>query len=414
MAQPLSRRTFLKKTAKTAAVALSAASYSRVRGANDRLNIGIIGCGDRGIGTHMPGINKHAKDMNVVITAVADPWRIAREKASAQAKQWYGQDARQFASHRELLALDDIDAVTIASCDHQHSIQLKDTAEAGKHCYCEKPLARNMAELNAAFDAVKKAGIVVQIGTQLRSHPPFAGCRKLYQTGIFGHVSRVEQARNMEKPFWNASIKDIKSEDIAWDEFLMGAECEFDPVKYSKWMGYREFCDGSVPQLGVHFIDLMHYITGAKVPERCVCMGGTFTWADENKFTVPDQVQALWTYPEGFMMSYLTNTGNSNGYMTKILSDEGTLDMTNWDAATYSADGGARRSGKIRGVKTVEEVPIDDHFLNWLKCIKTGGTPIAPIEAGFAHSVASIMSVKAMDTGKRTTYNPASRQILLG
>jgi predicted dehydrogenase len=411
MSRSLSRRAFLKETA-TAAAAMSAASYARVPGANDRLSVGIIGCGSRGKGVHMPGIHDHSESQNVEITAVCDPWRIAREEAAAKAKEWYGKDVRQFASHRGLLALDDIDAVTICSCDHQHSRQLKDVAEAGKHCYCEKPLARDMDELNAAYDAVKKAGIVVQIGTQLRSHPPFAGCRKLYQTGIFGHVSRIGQVRNLERPFWGGRVKDVKKGDIAWDEFLMGAECEFDPVRYSRWMGFRQFCDGPVPQLAVHFIDLIHYITGAKVPTRCVTMGGVYTWGGEFEFTVPDQVHALWDYPEGFMVSYLTNCGNGSGNLTKILSDEGVLDMTNWDEPTYSADGGVRRSGKIRGVNAVEPVPIDDHFLNWLKCIRSGETPIAPIEAGFTHSVASIMSVRAMDTGKRITYDPEKRQII--
>ena len=176
MQESFSRRNFLKTAAVgSAALTLSATSYSRVIGANDRISIGIIGCGGRGVGAHMAGVNKHAKSQNIEITAVCDPWRIRQEAAAAKAKEWYGRDARKFSSYRDLLALKDIDAVMIASCDHQHTTHLKAAAEAGKDVYCEKPLAMRLDRLKGACDAVKKANIIVQIGTQLRSLPSFTG-----------------------------------------------------------------------------------------------------------------------------------------------------------------------------------------------------------------------------------------------
>ena len=403
-----SRRNFLKKvSAGGAALALSAVSYSRVIGANERISIGIIGCGSCGVGVHMPSVHKHAKSQNIEITAVCDPWRVARETAAAKTKEWYGRAARQFVSYRELLAAEDVDAVMIASCDHQHTTHLQAAAQAGKDAYCEKPLARRMDKLIAACDAVKEAGIVVQIGTQRRSYPSFAGCRELYMTGILGTVGRIEQCRNMEKPYWYAPIKDVKKDDIDWDEFLMDVpKRPFDPMLYSCWFGYREFCDGPVPQLGAHFIDVVHYITGAKFPKSCVCLGGTFTWKDEHNFTTPDHVQALWVYPEGFMLSYSTNCGNGSGNSTKIFGDEGVLDMTQTNAPVYSAEGGGRNP--------VKEVQVPDHFLNWLQCLRSRETPVAPVEAGYQHAVACIMAVQAFDTGKRMIYDAEKRQIREG
>jgi len=411
-----SRRRFLRTAvAGSAALAMSATSYSRVVGANERISIGVIGCGSRGVGAHMAGVNEHAKSQNIEITAVCDPWRVRQEVASAQAKEWYGRAARKFTSYRDLLALEDVDAVMIASPDHRHTVHLKAAAEAGKDIYCEKPLAMRLDSLIEACDAVKKAKAVCQIGTQLRSLPSFTGCRELYKTGILGTVGRIEQCRNGEKPYWYGYIKDVKEEDLDWKEFLGDRPMRpFDPVLYSGWYGYREFSDGPVPGLGSHFIDLVHYITGAKFPTSCVCLGGTFTWKDEHNFTCPDHVQALWVYPEGFMVSYSTNFGNGSGNSFKIFGDQGVMDMVNWTEPMISAEGGGKRMGQIRGNKRVDDVAHPDHFLDWLQCLRTRGTPNASIDAGYQHAVAVIMAMQSYDTGKRTVYDSEKREIREG
>jgi predicted dehydrogenase len=424
-----SRRKFLRTAATgSAALALSprlwagaprplgGANNARVLGANDRISIGIIGCGGRGLGAHMPGVHEHAKSQNIEITAVCDPWRLRQEEASAKAKEWYGREARKFSSYRDLLALKDIDAVMIASCDHQHTTHLKAAAEAGKDAYCEKPLAMTLDSLKGACDAVKKAKVVVQIGTQLRSFPSFTGCRELYKTGILGNVGRIEQCRNGEIPYWYGYVKDVKKEDVAWREFLMDRpDRPFDPVLYSGWYGYREFSDGPVPGLGSHFIDLVHYITGAKFPTSCVCLGGTFTWKDEHKFTCPDHVQALWIYPEGFMVSYSTNFGNGSGNSFKIFGDQGVLDMVEWNSPVLTAEGAnSKKKGPIRGKNPVKDVPMPDHFLDWLQCLRTRQQPNASIDAGYQHAVACIMAMQSYDTGKRMIYDHEKREIRLG
>src|SRR5512146_2338955 len=114
------RREFLKTStglalgALTPSFALTAAERARSIGANDRIRIGQIGCGGRGIGAHMAGIYKHVKETNFEITAVCDPWRLAREKANAKVKEWFGREARQFVSYRDLLQYTELDAVMIA------------------------------------------------------------------------------------------------------------------------------------------------------------------------------------------------------------------------------------------------------------------------------------------------------------
>ncbi len=414
MSTSYSRRNFLK-TAGTAAMAMSAVSYSRVLGANERISIAQIGCGGRGIGAHMAGVHPHDQAQNVEFTAVCDPWKQRREEAAETAKQWYGRAPRQFVSYRDVVALDDIDAVMIASCDHQHTTHLKAAAEAGLDVYCEKPLAMKLDRLKAAVDAVRKNKVVCQIGTQLRSYGSFTGCKKLYETGILGTIGRIEQCRNGNIPYWYSRIRPAAEKDVDWKEFLMDKPMRpFDPVKFAAWYGYREFSDGPVPGLGSHFIDLVHYITGAKFPESCVCMGGTFTWKDKYEFTAPDHVQALWTYPEGFMVSYSTNFGNGSGNSFKMFGDAGVLDMLNWGSPVLSADGHAANKIDIRGKQPVEPVPMPDHYLDWLRCMRTRETPNASIDAGYQHAVACIMAMQSYDSGRKTLYNPQKREIKAG
>jgi predicted dehydrogenase len=416
MQRSSSRRTFLKTASVGAAVAtISATSYARVLGANDRISIGVIGCGRRGLGAHMPGVYQHAQTMNVEITAVADPWRPSREAAAAKVKEWYGRPARMFVSYRDILALDDVDAVMIASCDHQHTTHLEATAQAKKDVYCEKPLGMDFERVKRACDAVKAAGVVCQIGTQVRSLPTSTACHELYKHGVFGKISRIEQCRNGNRPYWYSRLADAKENDVDWKEFLMHRPPRpFRADHFTGWYGVRDFSDGPIPGLASHFVDLIHYITGAKFPESVVAQAGIFTWKDEHHFTCPDQVEATWIYPEGFMVHYSTNYGNSHGSHIHFYGQHGTLNMTPWSAPKISGLGAVEKSELGREEVPVEPIETPDHFLDWLQCIRTRGTCRAPVEAGYQHAVAVLMAVRAHDTGRRQIYDPEKREIREG
>jgi predicted dehydrogenase len=411
------RRNFLKTAAAgMTAAAMSARSYARIMGANERIRLGQIGCGGRGIGAHLMGVHKHDKAENAEYVAVSDPYRGNREKAAAHCQQWYGTNVKQCVSYREVLAMKDVDAVLIASLDHHHATHLEAAAKAGKHAYVEKPLARTLAELIRCVDAVRAAGIVVQNGTQIRSLPTSTGCRELWQSGILGKPSRIEQCRNAARPYWySREIKGLKQEDVDWNEFLMNApKRPFDPKVYYGWYGYLDYTDGPVANLGCHFTDLYSYITGLGFPTSCVCHGGVFTWKDERKFTCPDHVEALWVYGEDLMVAYSTNFGNSGGNRHRYFCEKGQLILDNWSAPTYTAEGGLKRDGSIRGVNEVKAIDTPDHFLDWLQCLRTGRTPRAPLEAGYLHTVTCLMAVEAFRTGRRTTYDRAKRAIVAG
>jgi predicted dehydrogenase len=282
---PRSRREFLASITAAGAVSLvaprgvDARTVRRSFGANDRIRIGVIGCGNRGLDTEMASVRDHAKEENLEVIAVYDPWRVARENAAAKAKEWFGTDAKQCRSVDELLGLADVDAVFISSPDHWHSAHLEAATSARKHVYVEKPMAIDIGELNRAYTTAKASGVVIQVGTQLRSTPVAMGCRELVKSGKLGRLSRIEQVRNGERPYWYEHLNpDVRSEDLDWQTFAKGRTTKaFDPILYSAWYGYWEFSQGPVPQWAVHFLDTAHFIAGLGIPESCVCLGGFYT-----------------------------------------------------------------------------------------------------------------------------------------
>ncbi len=418
MKHQMTRRNLLKivgsaATTSVLPLSVSAATQRRSVGANDRIRIGMIGCGDRGRNAHMKGIYKHVKETNFEIVALADPWRVARETANDMVKEWFGREAQQCVSYRQLLELKDIDAVMIASCDLHHTAHLEASARAGKHIYCEKPIAVEFPDLVRAVDAVKEAGTVVQVGTQIRSLPSIVGARDLFRTGIFGKLSRVEECRNAERPYWYHYLKDVREEDVDWKEFLHGLpQRPFRSDIYSGWYGHYDFSRGPIPNLGAHFIDLMNFITGATFPTSCVCLGYiNETWKDEHNFTNPNVIQATWTYPEGFLVSSSNNLANGAGCIRKLYGDKGSLDISNWSKPTYDCEGAPRRDGTIRGKNEVRPTEHPDHFLNWLQCVRSGEKPNAPIDAGYQHAVPVIMAMKSFESGRKTMYDPIKREI---
>jgi predicted dehydrogenase len=413
-----SRREFLTSITAAGAVSLvaphslDARTVQRSIGANDRIRIGIIGCGSRGIGTEMASVRDHAKQENLEVVAVYDPYRLAKENAAAKAKEWFGTTATQCRSVDELLGLKEVDGVFISSPDHWHAAHLEAATKAGKHVYVEKPMANDIAELNRAYAAAKASGVVIQVGTQLRSTPIAMGCRELVKAGKIGRISRIEQVRNGERPYWYEYLNpEVRADDLDWNTFTKGhTNKAFDPILYTGWYGYWQFSQGPVPQWGVHFLDTAHFIADLGIPQTCVCLGGVYTWKDEHAFTAPDQVQALWHYPEGLMISYTTNFGNSAGDVIRYCGDKGILKL-GWSDATLSADGGIHRDGSIRGENKVEPIEQTDHWVNWYRCMRDGTMPNASLDAGYQHSVASIMATMSYETGRRTRFDPAKRTI---
>jgi predicted dehydrogenase len=317
--------------------------------------------------------------------------------------------------------MDDVDAVIIGTPDHLHCKQIVAAARAGKHIYVEKPIAMNMKELIEAHDTVKKHGVVVQQGTQKRSDPPALAAKEFIAAGKLGKILKVEQARNSYSPYWQSYggeefFKDQPTaRDVAWRLFLGDRpDRPFNAQQYMGWYGYREFSQGPHTNLMVHFIDLVHYVTGASIPSRVVTLGGTYRWKDE--FTAPDSVEVALEYPEGFIVRYCTMFGNSGGRCAQWYGTLGTLDAKNLSAnVPWTVSGeGSGESNKLAEAMDLPMPPRVHHMKNWIDCIRSGEEPVAPIKAGYAHGVAVIMADKALVSGQRQVYDPVRREVRAG
>ncbi|MCW5982790.1 MAG: Gfo/Idh/MocA family oxidoreductase [Bryobacteraceae bacterium] len=407
----LNRRRFV-------AASLAAVSQRSVAGANDRLRIANIGCGRRGLLKEALDLKDEA---NIEVAAVCDTWRQKREKAASDVKEFTGKEPFQAVHYQDVLSRKDIDAVLIATPDHQHCTMLIDAVRAGKDVYVEKPLAMNMKELILAYDEVKKSGRVVQIGTQMRSYRQSNGTRRLIKSGGLGKILKVEQERNGYSPYWQsyggAEYQDEKPgpADVDWKAFLMRAQDPgFDPSRYQNWYGYREYSLGPHSGLMVHFIDLVHYTVDVKTPSRVVALGGTYRW--KGAFTAPDSVEVVLEYPEEFLVRYCTVFGNGAGSYAKWYGSRGSIDGKNLSPSEHwiATGKGSEEPDAIRADFQVEEPEMPHHMKNFFDCVRSHQTPIAPIEAGFNHSVAVIMADEALTSGRRMIYDAAKREVRPG
>jgi len=429
----LTRRTFLNQTASvlagTAMLRTTALSSSRILGANDRISLGHVGIGNRGRGLQY--ILSHLKDtLNVETTAVCELWKVNRERAVATAEKTYGRPPRAFMYLEDLLALKDIDAVIISTPEHQHAPMLKMVAEANKHAYVEKPMGNVLEEAKAARDAVRARKLIVQVGTQRRSEPYQVAAREWYRSGVTGDASKIEIVWNYHGPRWRGrpEVKQIREQDTDWRKWLMTKPYRpFDPQLYFEYRLYKDFSSGISDQWMSHAIDLVHWFMDDHSPKSVVAHGGVFAWHDGREN--PDTFQALLEYPKGFLVSYSTSFGNDCDSFIRIMGKKGTLINHGTEGTPrwkwVEEKGNFEETPEIRREEKWLSLPGDggrgpawtpdedlSHMTNWLEALRAGRQPSAPVEAGYAHSVACIMAARAYWEGKRLYWEPKTESIL--
>ncbi len=419
----MDRRTFL--------AGFTAASYSRVLGANDRISLGHIGVGSRGRGLEsiVAGLKT---SHNVEVTAVCDLWKVNREKAAGMVERTYGRPPRVFQYMDDLLALKDVDAVLISTGDFQHAPILRLAVEAGKDAYCEKPMANVLEEAKAAREAVRQTGRIVQIGTQHRSEPYQRAVRDLMQAGAPGDVSKIEIVWNYHGPRWRGrpEVKQIREEDTDWRKWLLTKPYRpFDPQRYFEFRLYREYSGGIADQWMSHALDLVHFFMDEHAPRSVVAGGGVFAWHDGREN--PDTFQALLEYPKGFLVSYSTSFGNDSDSFTRIMGKKATLANVGGEGSQcwkiVEEKGNHEDNPFIRREQKYVLLPHDApgfvpptfisdnvpfHMANWLECLRSRKQPHATVENGFDHAIVCIMAARAYREGRKLYWDPKAEQIV--
>ena len=439
----LSRRDFLTRAATVAGAAAltgTAKSYSRIVGANDRIQIGQIGCSDRAFG-HRNMLKMSAEtDPNFDVRSVCDIWSVNREKGADHAKKLFGKRPKTFKYSEDLLADPDLDAVMIATGDHQHARILAEVVNAGKDCYCEKPMANTLDDAKLARDAVNAGKQVVQMGSQWLSDPYQQQVRELIRSGKLGKVTKIEQCWNYNGPRWHIpkdpDIAAIREKDTDWERWLLGRPWRpFDPRVYFEFRIYKDFSGGITDQWYSHGSGLAHFYLDCFIPDDTVSNGGIFAWHDVREN--PDTFSCLSTFQQKEVFySYSSSYGNAYGDHTVIRGTEGTLYSPGGEGSpqwwflpeTRSAWGSNivfdRSSGKkpepelvtVPGRDGVPPIRQDDdqkyHTDDWLACMRSRKTPNGSIESGFAHSVAVVMATRSYREGKKMYWDAKREEIL--
>jgi predicted dehydrogenase len=413
-AMAMTRRQWLKMTG-AAALTMGVGPLvltDRVKGANDRIRLGIIGAGARGMGL-MREAYEVGKELNAEFVAVCDVWRRNLERAAAQVQKWHGREPLKFIAHEDLLASKEVDAVIIATADFQHARHLIDAMKAGKDAYCEKPMANDLNEANECLRVWKQTQRVVQIGTQRRSDGRWTAAAELIQSGILGTITRVESQWHFYGPRWRrpSDVKDAAADpsQIDWRRFLMGKpQRPFDPHRFVEWRLYRDYSSGLIDQWMSHMIDVVHWLTGERIPKSVVAHGGIFLWKDgrENE----DVVVVTLEYPKGFLCTFSASLTNSAGGSELVLrGTNGSFDSGTW---TVTGDGGGEK--RLKDAIKIQPKPSVSHMRNWLECVRSRQQPNATVEHGYQHSIACIMAAQALWTGRRVTFDAQRARLAEG
>jgi predicted dehydrogenase len=430
---PISRRTLL-----SAALPMTARAYSRIRGANDRIQIGQIGCGNRAMG-HREMLRLSSKDdPNFDFRSVCDIWSVNRERGADHAQRLFGKRPKTFKYSEELLADADLDAVMIATGDHQHARILAEVVRAGKDCYCEKPMANTLEDAKLARDTVRKSDRIVQMGSQWLSDPYQQRVREMIREGKIGKVVAIEQSWNFNGPRWDVpnepNIKAIREEDTDWKRWLLGRKFRpFDPRVYFEFRIYKDFSGGLTDQWYSHASGLAHFYLDTFIADDIVANGGIFAWHDVREN--PDTFSCLSTFQEKQVLhSYSTTFGNSYGDHTIIRGTRGTLyspggegcpqwwfqpeTRSGWRSNIIFQGSGKAEAQPVTIAGRADVAPIHQsdnlkhHTDNWLKCMRTREKPNGHIDTGFAHAVAVVMATRAYREGKKMYWDRQREEIL--
>jgi predicted dehydrogenase len=285
----LSRRQFLKTTA-AATLATTALSNSRVFGAGERLNIGLIGFGL--IGRIHARSFKDQRDCT--IAAVAETYRPRLDAAA----DFIGGSITRYSDFRRLLDNKNIDAVVVATPDHWHCLMTMMACAAGKDVYCEKPLTLFVKEGRWMIDCAKKHNRVVQVGTQQRSGPHFQKAKELVQQKALGDLVSVQMHyfRNVMPGFGNPPDSNPPP-DLDYDMWLGPApKRPYNPNRslyHFRW--FWDYSGGQMTNLGQHSLDIVHWFTGTQGPKSIYSTGGRFHLKDNCE--VPDTQDVILEYP---------------------------------------------------------------------------------------------------------------------
>ncbi len=321
--ESLSRRGFLG--AAGAVTLATARSSAQVAGANERIRIGVIGCGGMATG-HMRTLMKNRETDNIAIVAVCDLY----EKRLRQAATLTG--GKPYNDYRRLLEDKEVDYVLLGTPEHWHHRQILDAAEAGKHIYCEKPMTQTSAQAKEVVARVSRTNVKLQVGVQGMSDDSYEKAWEYVRQGALGHVvlAQIDYSRNHKDDFWAYPI-DPEAQpgvNLDWKAWQGPAKKrDWEPERFFRWRHYWDYSTGIASDLFVHRVTRIIKALNLTFPERAVATGGKFVFR-QSKAEVPDTFNILLDYPQGLTVQLISSMANDTPVPHMLRGSKATLTFT--------------------------------------------------------------------------------------
>jgi len=391
------RRAFLGATAVTAL------SYSRVMGANERIQLGLIGCGERGRGD----LGNFVRTDTVNVTALCD---IYETNIEAGKKVANNSGLKTFADHRKLLETPGLDAVLIAVPDHWHSRIAIDALNAGKDVYVEKPLTLKIEEGPEVVKAARINNRICQVGMQQRSGQHYLKAKQEYMdTNKLGKIT-------LARTWWHGNTYHLRKapaslatqpSNLDWAHFLGPVKWrDWDPQQYWNWRAYLDFGGGQVTDLFTHWIDVVHMFMGKDIPIAASAAGGVYNYKDGR--TAPDTINVLLEYPSEFTATFeATLVPGIRGEGVELCGTEGKLYI---DRGHYTFTPAGRGAQPV-DVKAFSNLDLD-HIKNFLDCVKSRKLPNGDVLIGHRSAQASHLGNISYMQKRRIDFDPVREEIL--
>lgn len=386
----MKRRDFVIKSAlaSTAITTTSAALGSpfSFKNANNKLNIGVIGTGDRGKGL-IPNINK-IDDFNVIACCDVLPFRLQEGLAKVDGK------AKGYRDYKKLLDNKEVDAIVVATPFNTHSQIAIDALDAGKHVYCEKTMAKGYDGIQNLIKKVKDSKTIFQTGHQYHSSKLYKHVVDLIKNGKIGKVSAFECQ-------WNRHGD--------WRRPVPQPELE----RALNWRMYREYSGGLLAELCSHQIDFANWVLD-ETPSQVMGSGGVDYWKDGRE--TYDNIHLIYTYPSGVKATFTCLTNNAkDGYKIKVMGDKGTIILDYAKAWFFPEGGGKKVVGDLDGVSGAtlkwdkglgfpiemnHIEPSQQAFIDFKNNIISNKEPISNVTTGAQTAICIQMGLDAMYENK--------------
>ncbi|MBN1417436.1 MAG: Gfo/Idh/MocA family oxidoreductase [Planctomycetes bacterium] len=414
----LTRRGFLARAAGTTAGIALAANPARVLGANERMGVGVIGCGGRGSYHAHVLKNLHDGGYPVDIVAVCDTFRGRLDRAAK------AHGAKPYMNHEDLLADAGVDAVFIATPDHIHGYQVIDAARAGKDMYCEKPLThwRQFELAKRLRREVKERERVFQIGSQGMSDGAWHQSAALIRAGEIGrpiHAEcgyfRVGDWGERGMPIDDPNVK--PGDDLRWEAFLGDApKRPFDVSRYFRWRMYEDYSGGPVTDLFPHSLAPVVHMLGVTIPSCVVATGGIFRYPERE---VPDTCNLLADYPEKLTIAVLGTQGNDDPGTGNRGAGGRIPTIRGWDASltiqgneiVLRPAGGSKKEPKRIPIERGED--IGAYFRDFLDRCRDRKPTLGHVDLAVDVQIALQMAMLAWREKTMARFDPEKEEIIL-